>query len=241
MGFSARGCGGTCRELIRLLVCRTWGVRPRAATAYPGKVVAAFAAAYFLAAQFGLAFRAEPSDVAVFWPASGIAAGALILFGRRAYPALALGVVIGTVAANLLSDRQLLTSFLKGLCNAGEAVLVSWLLERWFGQSFGFSDIRQVFGFVAAAAAAAAVCAVGGAAMMTALHTTAPFWDVWNAWLLSDGVGIVVVAPLVIALGQAWREPSSHGALPEGMGVLALLTLTSFYVVTHPAGSMALI
>jgi integral membrane sensor domain MASE1 len=92
--------------------------------------VAAFAAANYLAAQFGLAFRAEPSDVAVFWPASGIAAGALVLLGRRAYPALALGVVIGTVAANLLSDRQLLTSFLKGLCNAGEAVLVSWLLER---------------------------------------------------------------------------------------------------------------
>jgi len=212
------------------------GYSPAGGNGLSGKLVLAFAATYFLAAQFGLAFRAEPSDVAVFWPASGIAAGALVLFGRRAYPALALGVVIGTVAANLLSDRQPLTSFLKGLCNAGEAVLVSWLLERWFGQSFAFSDIRQVFGFLAAAAAAAA-SAVGGAAIMTALHTTAAFWDVWNAWLLSDGVGIVVVAPLIIALGQAWREPTSHGALLEGMGVLALLTLTSFYVVTHPAGS----
>jgi MASE1 len=106
-----------------------------------------------------------------------------------------LGVVIGTVVANLLSDRQLLTSLLKGLCNAGEAVLINWLLERWFGRSFAFSDIRQVFGFLAAATAAAAVSAVGGATIMTALHTTAPFWEVWNAWLLSDGVGIVVVAP----------------------------------------------
>ena len=34
---------------------------------------------------------------------------------------------------------------------------------------------------------------------MTLLHTTAPFWDVWRAWFLSDGVGIVVVAPLHIA------------------------------------------
>ncbi|HEU0062463.1 MAG TPA: MASE1 domain-containing protein, partial [Hyphomicrobiaceae bacterium] len=82
--------------------------------------VGAFAGAYFLAAQFGLALRAESSDVAVFWPASGIAAGVLILCGRRAYPALALGVVIGTIAANLLSDRQLLTALLKGVCNAAE-------------------------------------------------------------------------------------------------------------------------
>ena len=199
--------------------------------------VAAFAGAYFLAAQFGLALLAQPSDVAVFWPASGMAAGVLILCGRRAYPVLALGVVIGTVAANLLSDRQLLTALLKGLCNAGEAVLISWLLERWFGRSFAFSDIRQVFGFLAAAALAAATSAIGGATTMTALHTTAPFWDVWRAWLLSDGVGIVVVAPLVVVLGQSWRENFSRGALIEAMSVLTLLTFTSFYVVSHPAAS----
>jgi integral membrane sensor domain MASE1 len=81
--------------------------------------------------------------------------------------------------------------------------------------AFAGVDIRQVFGFLAAATAAAAVSAVGGATIMTALHITAPFWEVWNAWLLSDGVGIVVVAPLVIRLGQAWREPSSRGALME--------------------------
>jgi integral membrane sensor domain MASE1 len=202
------------------------GYSPAGAIGLSGKLVAAFAGVYLLAAQFGLAFRAEPSDVAVFWPASGVAAGALILFGRRAYPALALGVVIGTVVANFLSDRQLLTSLLKGLCNAGEAVLISWLLERWFGRSFAFSDIRQVFGFLAAATAAAAVSAVGGATIMTALHTMAPFWEVWNAWLLSDGVGIVVVAPLVIRLGQAWREPYDGDHLhPRAFGIVCRKTL----------------
>jgi hypothetical protein len=56
--------------------------------------------------------------------------------------------------------------------------------------AFAGVDIRQVFGSLAAATAAAAV-SVGGATIMTALHTTAPFWEVWNA----DAVGIVVVAP----------------------------------------------
>ncbi len=50
------------------------------------------------------------SDVAVFWPASGLAAGILIIFGRRARPALVIGVVAGTIAANLLSDRSIATS-----------------------------------------------------------------------------------------------------------------------------------
>ena len=80
---------------------------------------------YFLAARLGLALLASPSGVAVFWPASGIAAGILIISSRRGLPALVIGVVVGTVAANLMSDRSVLTSLLKGFCNAGEAALVA--------------------------------------------------------------------------------------------------------------------
>src|SRR5262245_23008061 len=90
---------------------------------------AGIAVAYFLAAQLGLALISQPSGVAAFWPASGLAVGFLMISGRRAYPALVIGVVIGTLAANLLSDRSLLTATFKGLCNAGEAVLAAWLLE----------------------------------------------------------------------------------------------------------------
>ena len=194
-------------------------------------------AAYFLAAQLGLALRAQPSDVAVFWPASGIAAGILILAGRRAFPALVIGVLIGTVAANILSDRNLLTSTLKGLCNAGEAVLVAWLIEKWFGPQFAFGDIRRVVGFLAAAGLAAAASAIGGAATMTLLHTSASFSDVWRDWFLSDGVGIVAVAPLVIVLNELWRQPPTRHELIEGLGALALLVLVSNYVVSQPTGS----
>ena len=133
----------------------------------------------------------------MFWPASGVAAGILIISGRRARPALVIGVVVGTIAANILSDRNLLTSIFKGFCNAGEAVLLAWLVERWFG-IFTFGDLRRVVGFLAAAGLATATSAIGGATTMTLLHTAAPFWEVWRTWFLSDGVGIVVVAPLLI-------------------------------------------
>ena len=59
----------------------------------------AIALAYFLAAQLGLSLLAKPSDVAVFWPASGIAAAILIAAGRRVGVALVLGVMVGTIAA----------------------------------------------------------------------------------------------------------------------------------------------
>ena len=193
------------------------------------------AIAYFLAARLGLALLTE--DVAVFWPASGIAVGILVVLGRRARAAVVVGVIAATIVANLMGDRSLWTAVLMGFCNAGEAALTAWLIERWFGRAFAFDDVRHVLGFVAAAALGAAASAFGGAATMTLLHTAAPFWDVWPAWLLSDGVGIVVVAPLVIGLGELWRERPSPGEWIEGVGVVALLSVTSLYVVTHPAGS----
>src|SRR5262245_32827403 len=85
----------------------------------------AVAVVYFLAARLGLALLATPSDVAIFWPASGTAAGILILSGRRAQLVVVIGVIAGTVAANVIGDRSVLTSLCKGFCNAGEAVLVA--------------------------------------------------------------------------------------------------------------------
>src|SRR5262245_966034 len=199
--------------------------------------VVGIALAYFLAASLGLALRSQPSEIAVFWPASGIAAGILILSTRRERPAIVVGVIVGTVAANILSDRSIWTSLLKGFCNAGEAVLVAGLIGRWFGHPFSFDGLRQVVVCLGAACVGAAASALGGAATMTLLHTTAPYWDVWRGWFLSDGVGIVMVAPLVIGLGQAWRNPPSRAQSIEAAGVLSLLALIIWHAVAHPTGS----
>ena len=79
------------------------------------------AIAYFLAARLGLALLTE--EVAVFWPASGLAVGILVMLGQRVRAAVVIGVIAATIAANLMGDRSLWTSVFKGFCNAGEAVL----------------------------------------------------------------------------------------------------------------------
>jgi len=72
---------------------------------------------------------------------------------------------------------------------------------------------------------------------MDLLHTAAPYFEVWRAWFLSDGVGIVVVAPIVIGLSQVWREPPSQGEWIEGVGLLALLALAGLYAIGQPSES----
>src|SRR6185503_898802 len=54
------------------------------------------AVAYFLGARLGLVLLTELEGVAVFWPASGVAAGILIALGPRARAPVATGVMVAT-------------------------------------------------------------------------------------------------------------------------------------------------
>jgi integral membrane sensor domain MASE1 len=79
---------------------------------------------YILSAKLSLSLL-TPDGVAVFWPAAGVAAGALIAFGPRARWAVVAGTMAATIVANLLGDRNLLSSIVFALCNAAEALLTA--------------------------------------------------------------------------------------------------------------------
>src|SRR5215470_3344337 len=89
--------------------------------------------AYFLAARLSFVLRVEPG-VAVFWPAAGIAVGALIALGPRARLPVAAAVVVGTVACNVLIGRSPWLAIAFGCINAGLSLFTAWLLEYWFGR-----------------------------------------------------------------------------------------------------------
>ena len=209
----------------------------RSAFLWYGAIGVFVATAYFLAARLGLSLLTELEGVAVFWPASGIAAGVLIAVGRGARAPVAIGVALATIAANLMGDRNFLSSLCASLCNAGEVLLVAWLIERWFGHPFQLDDLRRAMGFVATAALAAATAAIGGAVAMGLFHSAAPLLSIWRAWFLADGLGIVTIAPLVIGLGRLMRDPLPRRALSEGALALALLALMSAFAFGSPPGS----
>ena len=92
-------------------------------------LAAAIGIVYFVAARLSLVLLTKPEGVAVFWPAAGVSAGVLIALGSRARWPVVVGTVAATIVANLFGDRNVWSSVLFGLCNAGEAVLTAWLVE----------------------------------------------------------------------------------------------------------------
>jgi PAS domain S-box-containing protein len=197
----------------------------------------ALGCAYFVAARLGLALLSQAEGVAVFWPASGVATGALMVRGGRARVWVAAAILGATVAANLLGDRGILAAASFGLCNVGEALLAAWLADRWSGRAFRFDNLRGLAGFFAAAALASAVAAVGAALAMQQFHGAAvSLLSIWRVWAAADAIGIVVIAPLVVGLYGLAGGQWSRDETIEGATALGLLAATAATVYAAPTG-----
>ena len=214
---------------------RTPGAAVARSLVSQGGLAIAVAIAYFLSARLSLLLLTKPDGVAVFWPASGVAAGILIALGPRARWPVALGAMVATIVANLLGDRTLWGATVFAVCNAGEAILTAWLIERYFGPNFTLNSLREVLGLIAAATLSTAVSGIGGTIGFKYFHSsTTPLLTTWQHWFASDALGIVAVAPMLIGLAAAMRDPPKKRELIEGAVALVLLGLGSGLVMFAP-------
>src|SRR5262249_22315431 len=188
--------------------------------------------AYFLAARLSLFLQTEPDGVAVFWPAAGVSSGILIALGRDVRLHVAIGVIAATVVANLTTDRTVWSSIAFALLNAGEALLVAWLIERYVSRDFTLTRMRHVAGFLAAAVIGTAISGVGGAAAYKLLHSPdVPALVTWRHWFASDAMGIITVAPMMIGLVAFARVPTPRLEIIEGVTLLAAIAAMTGIIV----------
>jgi PAS domain S-box-containing protein len=202
------------------------------------KVAVATGIAYFLAGRLGLALRAEPG-VAVFWPAAGIAVGALVVWGPGVRLPVAAAVVIASTVCSLMIGRSAWLAVAISSINAGQALLTAWLLERWFGSTFKLEDVHRVLGFLGATAIGSAIGAVGAAIAVSLIDPTSPSLHVWRLWFAAASLGIVTVAPLLIGINNAAREQLPRHELIEGWAYLVTLTALNAFLIFLPDGPWA--
>ena len=184
---------------------------------------------YFVAAKLGLKFAfVNPSATAV-WIPSGISLTALLIFGYEIWPAIFLGAFL----ANLTTAGSALTSIAISIGNTLEGMLGCYLVNRFAASGRFFERAQDIFRFAfLAAMVSTTVSATVGVTTLAlgGFASWSMYWAIWCTWWLGDGVGVIVVTPLVLL----WREnPSlkwSRNQLIE-LGFLCLgLFFTAYFV-----------
>jgi diguanylate cyclase (GGDEF)-like protein len=187
-------------------------------------VIAVLAAVYFCAAKMGLRFAfVHPSATAV-WPPTGIALAAFLIFGPGVWP----GVFLGAFFANLTTAGSVFTSIGIATGNTLEGVVGCYLVRRFARGEQAFERAQDIFkfSFLAGMLSTAISATLGVIALsLGGFASWAMFGPIWRTWWLGDGVGAVIVTPLVLL----WRENPRLNWTREQIIELALLFLGLFF------------
>jgi PAS domain S-box-containing protein len=173
-------------------------------SAYFLKLLLVFAV-YVIAGKIGLSFEAVGGFASLVWPPTGIAIAVMLLYGRRFWPAIALGAFV----VNFSSGAPLGAAVGMASGNALEALAASWLLQRDTRFRYSLEDPRSVFSFIGLAAGLSTLISatIGTTSLwLGGVITAEAFNGTWTAWWVGDVFGALIVAPfLLVWLG---RKPS---------------------------------
>ena len=194
-------------------------VQSRYGAGYYGRVAGA-GLLYGLAGLAGLAVPFTETNVSPVWPASGVALAAVLLLGWRCWPAIAVAAFL----VNFFSPLP--TAAAAGLAagNTAAALLGAFLLRRVPGFTSSLTRLRAALALVVLAAGLSPILSASLGTGTLALAGLKPWGGASAGWLmyyLGDALGILLVAPVLLTLGE-WRQLLARTHLAE-FGALLLL------------------
>ena len=182
-------------------------------------------AAYVSAAKLGIELSVARGVITPVWAPTGIALAALVLFGLRLWPAVALGAFV----ANVTSGAAPLDAAFIAVGNTLEAVVGGALLLR-VGFRPAIDRVRDVFSLIVfGALLSTAIAATNGVTTLwvSGEISGSDYGSRWLLWWIGDGMGALIVAPLMFVLStRPWRHLDLRDRL-EGLVVLAALVALS--------------
>jgi PAS domain S-box-containing protein len=182
---------------------------------------AGITAVYYLLGRLGLLMVLPPYQVAPIYPAAGWGLAVLLVLGLRYLPAVALGsFVVQATMLGELSDQPVLLALGIGCGAAAQAAAGTLLMRRWCGRPLVLASPREVAGYLAAATLAGVVSPSCATLLLKAagVISSAQTGLVWTIWWTGDLMGVLIAAPITLALighpRSAWATRRFSVGLP---------------------------
>ncbi|WP_235508694.1 MASE1 domain-containing protein [Terrabacter sp. Root85] len=193
--------------------------------------LAAIAVAYYLGARLGLSLSLVGNDVTPFWPPTGVAVAALIVFGRSYWPAVA----VAALAVNLPISANPLAAAVTAVGNTLAPVVAVTLLQRvGFRRQLDRQRDALAIVFLGALASMLVSATIGAATLLASGSiTTGQLPATWAVWWTGDAMGVLTVAPFLLCLPLFWEQRRWPLRLwLEAMAILMVATLVVAAAVT---------
>ena len=158
--------------------------------------IALIAAAYYGSAKFGLDLASTNSSVTAVWPPTGIALAALLLWGYRCWPGVALGALLANVGTGVPVETVLGIT----LGNTLEALAGAYLLRRVAKLRTSLRRVRDVLAlvFLGAVVSTTVSATIGVTSVDLGGELHGSWGSAWRVWWLGDMTGDLLVAPVLL-------------------------------------------
>ena len=189
---------------------------------------AAVTGLYIGAAKLGIDLSVAHGVITPVWAPTGISLAALVLFGPRLWPAVALGALV----ANATSGASLPVAAAISVGNTLEAVVGAALLRR-VGLRPALDRLRDVLALILLGAAASTTISAtnGVTTLWIAGHVSgSSYGSEWFLWWSGDAMGDLIVAPLLLVLAATPLRGIGRARALEGLALLGLLAGVSSFV-----------
>jgi diguanylate cyclase (GGDEF)-like protein/PAS domain S-box-containing protein len=181
---------------------------------------------YFAVGKAGLMLAHQNASVSLVWPATGVAIAALLLLGQRAWPAIAIGAFL----VNATTTGVILSSVGIAAGNALEALAGAWAVRCWAHGWRAFERPQDIlrFAFLGGFVATMVSATIGVLALcLTGLAPWSDFFPLWSNWWLGNGVGAVIITPLIVLLAT---QPRPRWTMRQW--IEAVLLFSSLFAVS---------
>ena len=152
---------------------------------------------YLSSAKLGLKYTVIGQTVTLLWLPSGIALVAILIGGYRLWPGIALGALI----ANAGTGVPIITLSFITLGDTLEPLFGALLLRRWNNFSFALDRVSDVLLLILLAAFGSTIVGAtfGTLGLIAGKEIAfADFGSTWLAWWLGDGMGVLVISPVLL-------------------------------------------
>jgi len=183
---------------------------------------------YYLTGELGLLIQQYPG-IAPIWPPSGLAVAALLIFGTRIWPGIALGVVI----LAYMADTPFLTTTIVTVGNTLEPVLAVLFLKMLVNTEKLFEQVKSVFTYFGVAVIIAPMISATLGTLGFCFGGMQPWSDfngIWLTWWLGNATGNLVIAPLILIWRERPRVSSNRLRVAEAILLYCSLAAVSWSI-----------